>query len=111
MGAHHKIKAATVLDYNKCKSVVDRSDQMLSYYSFERKVIKWWKKLFFHLFDLAVVNAHILDTKTNKKKILLEIFSEKVTEGLLASAGMEIQVHCRTCNPAGRLTGRDHFFI
>ena len=49
--AHRKIKPAAVLDY-KYKTGVDRSDQMLSYYSFERKTIKWWKKLFFHLFDL-----------------------------------------------------------
>jgi len=58
-GAHRKIKPAAVLAY-KYKTGVDRSYQMLSYYSFERKTIKWWKILFFHLFDLAVVNAHIL---------------------------------------------------
>jgi hypothetical protein len=48
-GAHRKIKPAAVLAYNKYKTGVDRSDQMLSYYSFERKTIKWWKKLFFRL--------------------------------------------------------------
>ena len=68
-GAHHKIKPAAVLDYKKYKTGVDRSDQMLSYYSFERKTIKWWEKLFFHLFDLVVVNAHILHNKTSKKKV------------------------------------------
>jgi len=46
-GAHHKIKPAAVLDYNKYKTGVDRSDQMLSYYSFERKTIKWWKNFSF----------------------------------------------------------------
>ena len=91
-GAYRKIKPAAVLDYNKYKTGVDRSNQMLSYYSFERKTIKWWKKLFFHLFDLAVVNAHILHNKTSKKKMSLEIFYEKVAEGLLASAGAEIEV-------------------
>jgi hypothetical protein len=97
------------LDYNKYKTGVDRSDQMLSYYSFERKTIKWWKKLFFHLFDLAIVNAHILHTKTSKKKLSLEILYEKVAEGLLASAGREPQVQGQTSSPAGRLIGRDHF--
>ena len=29
-GAHHKIKPAAVLDHNKYKTGVDRSDQMLS---------------------------------------------------------------------------------
>jgi len=68
MGAHHKIKPAAVLDYCKHKTGVDRSDQMLSYYAFESKTIKWWKKLFFHLFDLVVLNAHILHNKMSKKK-------------------------------------------
>ena len=90
---------------------VDSSAQMLSYYSFTRKTIKWWKKLFFHLFDLAVVNAHILHTKTNKKKITLEIFYEKVAEGLHTSAGTEIQAQGQPTSPAGTLVGRDHFYI
>jgi len=67
-GAHSKIKPAVVLDYNKNKTGVDRSDQMLSYYTFSRKRVKWWKKLFFHLLYLAVVNAHILYKKSSKKK-------------------------------------------
>ena len=39
----------------------------------------------------------------------LEIFYEKIAKGLLASAGMEIQVQGQTGSPAGRLVGRDHF--
>ena len=37
---------AAVLDYSKYKTGVDISDQMLAYYSFERKAIKWWGKKF-----------------------------------------------------------------
>jgi hypothetical protein len=70
--AHHKIKPTTVLDYRKYKIGVDRSDQMMSYCLLEWKMIKWWKKLFVDLFDLAVVIAHTLHTKTNNKKILPE---------------------------------------
>jgi hypothetical protein len=118
-GTHHKMKPSAVLDY-KYKTGVDRSDQMLSYYKFKKKTIKWWKKLFFRLFDLVVVNAHILRNKTSKKKMLLEIFYERVAEGLLASAstemqgllasaGTEMQVQGQTSSPAGRLVRRDHF--
>jgi hypothetical protein len=32
MGAHHKIQPTTVFDYNKYKTGVDRSEQLLSYY-------------------------------------------------------------------------------
>jgi hypothetical protein len=67
-GAHHKIKPSSVLDYNMYKTGVNRSDQMLSCYSFQRKTIKWWKIHFFRLFDLVVVNAHILHNKTSKIK-------------------------------------------
>jgi hypothetical protein len=98
-----------VLDYNKYKTGVDRSDQMLSYYSFERKTIKWWKKLFFHLFDLAIVHTHILHTKSNKKNLSLEIFYKKVADGLLASVSTEPQVQGQTGSPAGRLVGTGHF--
>ena len=76
-GAHHTTKPAALLDYNKYKTGVDRSDQVLSHYLFERKTIKWWKKLFLHLFDLVVVSAHILHNKTSKKEMSLEIFCKK----------------------------------
>src|SRR5215510_16036205 len=44
-----------------------------------------------------------------QKKMSLEIFYEKVAEGLLASAGTEIQAVGQTSSPAGRLVGTDHF--
>jgi hypothetical protein len=97
-----------VLDYSKYKNGVDRSDQMPCY-SFERKTIKWSKKLFFHILDLVVVNAHILQNKTSKKKMSQEIFYEIVAEGLLATAGTKMHVQGQTSSPAGRLVGREHF--
>ena len=105
----HKIKPATVLYYSKYKTGVDRSDQMLSYYSFGRKTINGGRNLFLHLFNLIVVNAHILCNKTNKKKNDAGIFYDKVAKGSLASASMEIQMHGLTSGLAGRLVGRDHF--
>jgi hypothetical protein len=62
---------------------VERSDQTLSHYSFERKT-KLRKKLFFRLFDLVMVNAQILHDKWSKKNTSLEIFYEKVSEGRIA---------------------------
>ena len=41
----------------------------------------------------------------------LEIFYEKVAEGLHASACTEIQVQGQSSSPAGRLVGRDHFLF
>jgi hypothetical protein len=77
-GAHQKTEPSAVLDYNKYKIGMDKSDQMLSYYSFQRKLVKWWKKLFFHLFSLTLVKAHILHRKKCTKKYRLHKFIEKV---------------------------------
>ena len=39
---------------------VDRSDQLLSYYSSHRKTIRWYKKVFLHILELAVINAYLI---------------------------------------------------
>jgi hypothetical protein len=51
--------------------------------------VKWWKKLFIHLFDLALVNAHILPWKICTKVRLCK-FIKKVAEGLIAEVGREL---------------------
>jgi hypothetical protein len=73
------MKPAAVLDYNYS---VEISDQMLSHYSFERKT-KLGRKLFFHLFELVIVNEQILHNKSSKKNTLLETFYDKVAKGHL----------------------------
>jgi hypothetical protein len=67
-----------------------------------------WKKLFLHLFDLVVVNAHILHNKSSNKNMSLEIFYENIAKVLLAIEGTEIQVQGQTSSPAGRFKGRDN---
>ncbi len=46
--------------YNQFMNGVDRSDQMLACHNVIRKCHAWWKVLFFHLIDIAVVNGFIL---------------------------------------------------
>ena len=46
--------------YNMKMNAVDRSDQILSAFSNQRKCVRWWKTLLFCLIDLAVVNSFIL---------------------------------------------------
>ena len=47
-------------EYNKYMLGVDRLDQRMSYYSFVRKSVRWWRKVFFWLVEVAVVNSYIL---------------------------------------------------
>ena len=46
--------------YNRYMNAVDRSDQILATHNVQRKCLRWWKAIFFHLIDLAVVNSFIL---------------------------------------------------
>ena len=61
-------------DYNQYMNSVDRSDQMLSCHNIRVKCKKWWKTLFFHLVDIAVVNSFLLfqkyRTQNNDKEAL-----------------------------------------
>ena len=48
-------------EYNKYMNAVDLADQHLSYHSLTvRKTIKWWKKLFWRLIDIVILNSSIV---------------------------------------------------
>jgi hypothetical protein len=74
-GAHEKTKPNTVVDYNMYKIGDNKSDQMLFYHT--KKYSEVVEELFFHLFDLALVNAHILHWKKYTKKFTDPISSWK----------------------------------
>ncbi|KAJ2938058.1 hypothetical protein O0L34_g19381 [Tuta absoluta] len=58
-----RMKPKEVVRYNKHMSGIDRADQMISYYSTARKFIRWYKKVLFHMLDVAVWNALYLFRK------------------------------------------------
>ena len=53
-------KPKVVKDYNQYMGGVDKSDQLVLYYGFAHRRVKWWERAFFHLMDLCLVNAHII---------------------------------------------------
>ncbi len=53
-------KPTVVHDYNQHMLDVDKLDQLCSYYSFLHKSVKWWRKVFFWLLEVAVVNSYVL---------------------------------------------------
>jgi len=55
-----KNKPLAVIDYVINMSGVDHSDQLVSYSPMHRKSLKWWKKPFFHLLTLAMVQSSVL---------------------------------------------------
>lgn len=54
-------KPVAILDYTKLMGGVDLSDQLMNYYHFLRRGCKWWRKLWVHLFNMVIANAHVLN--------------------------------------------------
>lgn len=56
----HIKKPNIILDYNMYMGGVDRVDQILHGYESFRKTLKWYKKYFFYLLDIAIYNSLII---------------------------------------------------
>jgi hypothetical protein len=76
---------------------------MANSYSINRRTWKWTKKLFFHLFDLAILNSYILFSSLEGKKISHRDFQNTLMWNLLAQAGHERNVQ----RPVGRPPATD----
>ena len=77
------VKFHAVHEYNQYMGAVDRSDQMVSYNAFKRRTLKWWKKAFFHLFMLGLLNAYIVQKATAAKKLTHRIFRRELSKQLV----------------------------
>ncbi|XP_052245700.1 piggyBac transposable element-derived protein 4-like [Dreissena polymorpha] len=106
------MKPSAIVDYIQKMGGVDLSDQIVQYYDVLRKCVKWWKKLYFHLFNILVVNAYILHMKYSqqqKKRSHMDFRNTLVTE-LIESApnALKPQRKGRKSEHLARLTER-HF--
>ena len=68
------IKPQIVADYNHHMGSVDKGDRMTNSYSINHRTWKWTKKLFFHLFDLTILNCYILFSSLGVRKFRVAIF-------------------------------------
>ena len=73
-------KPVMITDYNQSMGGVDLCNQLLNYYALSRKTRKWWKKLFFRLLELCIINSMILYKARNpgfaKRHMAHKIFRE-----------------------------------
>lgn len=80
------IKPECVLAYNRGMGGVDRSDQRASTYRSVRKSVKWYKKLFFYIMDMCVVNSYLVHNEVGGPKCSLLEFRMKLVSNLIESA-------------------------
>jgi hypothetical protein len=93
------------MGYNKCKTGVDKFDEMLPYFLFQRRSVSSGRKFSF-ISSISMVNAHILHSKKNRN-LPLKLFYELAAEGLLSDVGQDIQEWASSTS-ASKLTGRAH---
>ena len=110
-------KPEVIVDYKKLMGGVDLYDQLCSYYSFDHRTVKWWKRAFFHLLNTAQVNAYILYTQSTQasRKLSHVDFRIQLARELLQEAGAvvpdaqsEPSSRCEVVPSPTRLSGR-HF--
>jgi len=100
-------------DYNAFMGGVDLGDQAMCYYSLGRKTMKWWRRLFWRLHDMAVTNAHVI-YKMNNATSLQKLqtnrqFRLSLAEKLVAGVIQQRRGPGRTPSlDVGRLSGK-HF--
>ena len=82
-----KFKPDCIVDYNKNMRLVDKADMQISSMECMRKSMKWFKKLFFHLVDIVMLNCYNMYVKKTGKKSSLRKFSRQVVRQLLKTYG------------------------
>ena len=89
------LKPLAIVDYIKKMGGCETSDQLMSYYSFLQKSIKWWMNLFIHLLNMLLLNAHILNSKYGCKKLDHQAYMEYIANYLIT----EGSVNCSLKRP------------
>lgn len=77
------VKPTCVIDYNSNMGGVDRTDMLLSTTESVRKTVKWYKKVFFHFLDFAVLNSHVIYKMKTGENIPLLDFQKEVVRSLI----------------------------
>ena len=101
--------------YNKYRVGLDANDQLLKNAHFSRRTLKWWKKVFFSLLNICMVNPYILEKEcfgSNDKQynnthtdFRIQVISKLTDEGIYLD---DLTITNQSTEAFNRLTGR-HF--
>ena len=88
-------KPEAIFEYTKYMSGVDLSDQYMAFHMNLLKSMKWWRKLFFHLFNMVLLNAYILNKKYGSMKLSHSKYMEYIANYMIDSS-----LNTTTCVPS-----------
>ena len=95
---------SAIVEYNHHMNGVDIADQHLSYHSLtRRKTVKWWKKLFWRLIDLSILNSSIVFRQNHPESGIKSnrVFRIELTEELVKPL---LHLRASIHNPLGPYT-------
>lgn len=75
-------KPEMVAMYNLTKAGVDLIDATTSIYSCQRKTYKWWKAVFYYLFDITIYNSLIVFNSGRKKPLRMVEYRQIIYENI-----------------------------
>ncbi len=93
-GYEETVKPTTIEQYNKYMSGVDGRDQFLSYYNFNCRTNKLWRKAFFCLLDIAIYNSFVLYSKSklDHRKLSFLQFRTQLARELVMDSSSECSI-------------------
>lgn len=101
-------KPDCVIGYNKNMGAVDRCDQMVVNGIFERRTLKWWKKVFFHTVGLAVVNSYLLYKHQTPNAVQQRTYRRELVSQLIQTAEVSGPPQRGRKRPAAEVMQRLH---
>ncbi len=100
LGGFREIAKPKAIDnYNKFMGGTDLANQIVQYYAHKHRSLKWWKRVFFSLLNISVLNATVIfnSIATNKHLSNLD-FRLQVIDGLLTGWERNTMLRCTRPN-------------
>ncbi|CAF1556805.1 unnamed protein product, partial [Rotaria sordida] len=86
------MKPVCVQNYNENMGAIDLVDMQSSFTECIRRTIKWYKKFFFHMVDMASINAFYLYKTQNSKNLQLKEFRLQLIKNVISKYGNQKRI-------------------
>ena len=74
----------------------DLANEICQYYNHTHRSVKWWKRVFFNMLNICILNATVIFNSVPTKKHISNLdFRIKVVEGLLVGWERNTLLGCR----------------
>ena len=92
-GRHEEVdKPIVINDYTAHMGTVYQADHYCASYSFSKKTLRWWRKLFYWMLEVSVVNSFILYKQETQQCATTQLqYRKKLIMQLVGNTGCQLQ--------------------